>query len=168
MSINWHRWSLVSQVILLTYYQIIEWVNLLPWNDIRRGNGQPSIDFIVGGIMLLLILVTVLRARWAMAVGAVLYGWWFWLQIQSWWLPYIQGASPGWKRVYGRYFAETVNFLPTVGDHLAPDACHIVLQLLIASALMTTALAALRQCASLSGGSSGTHPISSSTATMCN
>ena len=143
MSINWHRWSLVSQVILLTYYQIIEWVSLFPWNDIRRGNGQAKIDFIVGGIMLLLILVTVLRARWAMAVGAALYGWWFWLQIQSWWLPYIQGASPGWKRVYGRYFAETVNFLPTAGDHLAPDACHIVLQLLIVSALVTTALAVL-------------------------
>lgn len=78
-----------------------------------------------------------------MGIAAALYGLWLYLQIQSWWLPYLQGASPGWKRVYGRFFGETVKFLPTVGDHLAPDACHIVLQLIIFSALVTTGLAVL-------------------------
>lgn len=143
MRINWLRWSLLSQGILFGYYQLIEWVDLFPWNDIRRGNGQATLDLVVAGIMLGLILVTIRRVWWAMGIAAALYGLWLYLQIQSWWLPYLQGASPGWKRVYGRFFGETVKFLPTVGDHLAPDACHIVLQLLIVSALVTTGLAVL-------------------------
>ena len=143
MRINWPRWSLLSQSILFGYYQLIEWVDLFPWNDVRRGNGQATLDLVVAGIMLGLILVTLRRVWWAMGIAAALYGLWLYLQIQSWWLPYLQGASPGWKRVYGRFFGETVKFLPTVGDHLAPDACHIVLQLLIVSALVTTGLAVL-------------------------
>ena len=143
MRINWPRWSLLSQGMLFGYYQLIEWVDLFPWNDIRRGNGQATLDLVVAGIMLGLILVTSRRVWWAMGIAAALYGLWLYLQIQSWWLPYLQGASPGWKRVYGRFFGETVKFLPTVGDHLAPDACHIVLQLLIVSALVTTGLAVL-------------------------
>jgi len=143
MRIYWPRWSLLSQGILFAYYQLIEWVDLFPWNDIRRGNGQATLDLVVAGIMLVLILVTIRRVWWAMGIASALYGLWLYLQIQSWWLPYLQGASPGWKRVYGRFFGETVKFLPTVGDHLAPDACHIVLQLLIVSALVTTGLAVL-------------------------
>ena len=143
MRINWPRWSLLSQGMLFGYYQLIEWVDLFPWNDIRRGNGQATLDLVVAGIMLGLILVTSRRVWWAMGIAAALYGLWLYLQIQSWWLPYLQGASPGWKRVYGRFFGETVKFLPTVGDHLAPDACHIVLQLLIVGALVTTGLAVL-------------------------
>ncbi len=43
------RMTLFSQGILFLYYQVIEWVNLFPWNDIRRGNGQASLDLIMGG-----------------------------------------------------------------------------------------------------------------------
>ncbi len=144
MSRHQVRWSLSSQIALFVYYQIIEWVSLFPWNDIRHGNCQASLDLIVSGIMLILIIVTFFRLWWAMLVAVLLYGLWLWLQIDSWWLPYIQGASPGWKQVYGRFFGETIKFLPTVGDHLAPDACHIVLQLLVLAALVTTAIATIQ------------------------
>jgi hypothetical protein len=91
--------------------------------------------------MLGLLIVTFFRLWWAMALAVLLYGYWLWLQIESWWLPYLQGASPDWQRIYQANFGATVKFLPTVGSHLAPDACHVVLQLLILCALVTTAVA---------------------------
>jgi hypothetical protein len=138
------RWALVSQIAVLIYYQIIERVNLFPWNEIRGGNGQETLDWIVGGVLLVLILVTYFRIWWAMIAAFVLYGLWLWLQIDSWWLPYFKGASPGWTKTYAKFFSQTTNFLPTRGNHLAPDACHVILQLLIAIVLITTASATWR------------------------
>lgn len=145
MNHNWTRISLVTQLVLFAYYQLIEWVSLFPWNDIRRGNGQATIDLIVTAIMGTLILVTWLRLRGLMLVAVGLYGFWLWLQVDSWWLPYFRGASPAWKRTYERFFAETIRFLPSDGVHLAPDACHITLQMLILAALGTTAAALVQQ-----------------------
>jgi hypothetical protein len=144
MSRDWTHASLVLQGALFGYYQIIEWVNLFPWNDIRRGNGQASLDLIVAAVLSILILVTWFRLRWLMVVAVGLYGLWAWLQIDSWWLPYFQGASPAWKRTYERFFAETIRFLPSDGMHLAPDACHITLQALIVAAFLATSVAALQ------------------------
>lgn len=141
MGNDWTRTSLFIQGTLFAYYQIIEWVNLFPWNDIRRGNGQASLDLIVAGVLGILIMSTWRRLRWVMAVGVGLYGLWAWLQIDSWWVPYFRGASPSWKRTHDRFFGETIKFLPSDGVHLPPDACHVMLQVLILAALITSALA---------------------------
>jgi hypothetical protein len=138
---RWMRWSLFSQISLLAYLELIECVNLFPWNDVRRGNGQGSVDIAIGAVMIGAIVATIRRWRIAMAIATVLYAIWLWLQIDTWWIGYIRGASPAWKRTYARFFSETVQVLPRGGDHLPPDACHLVLQLLILAALATTALA---------------------------
>jgi len=135
---RWVRLSLFFQVALLAYYETIEWINIFPWNDIRAGNGQAILDWIVTGILIVLIGITFFRLWGAMIAAALLYGLWLWLQIDSWWIPYIQGASPGWTRVYGRFFSQTIKFLPSSGPHLAPDACHVVLQGLIVGAMLAT------------------------------
>jgi hypothetical protein len=135
------RTSLFIQGTLFAYYQIIEWVNLFPWNDIRRGNGQASLDLIVATVLGILIVATWRRLRWVMVVGVCLYALWAWLQIDGWWVPYFRGASPSWKRTYDRFFGETIKFLPSDGVHLPPDACHVMLQVLIFAALITNALA---------------------------
>ncbi len=139
---QWTRVSLVSQIALLVYLELIEWVNLFPWNDVRRGNGQAGVDFVIGAVMAAAILATVRRLRWGMAVAAALYAAWFWLQIDTWWIGYLRGAAPGWKRTYARLFSQTIHVLPATGDHLPPDACHLLLQLLILAALISTGLAA--------------------------
>jgi hypothetical protein len=144
MRTNWYRWALISQIALFAYYQVIEWVSLFPWNDIRGGNGQETLDLVVAGVMVGLIAVTAFRLRWATALAALLYGYWLWLQIDSWWVPYVRGASPQWRRVYQANFGATIKFLPSANEHLAPDACHVVLQILISCALATTLLAAFR------------------------
>ena len=76
-----------------------------------------------------------------MTLGVGLYALWAWLEIDSWWAPYFHGASVEWKRTYDRFFGETVKFLPSDGVHLPPDACHVLLQVLILAALTTSALA---------------------------
>jgi len=134
------RISLFSHGILFVYYQVIEWVNLFPWNDISGGNGQASLDLIVAALLAVLILATWRRFRWVMVIGVGLYALWTWLQIDSWWMPYFRGASPNWENIYARFFGETIKWLPSDSSHLSPDASHIVLQMLILAALVSTAL----------------------------
>lgn len=142
---DWRRRSLIIQGALLAYYQAIEWVNVFPWNDIRQGNGQASLDLMVGVVVGMAMLATWRGIRWAMAAGTGLYGLRAWLQFDSWWMPYFRGASPAWKRTYGRFFGETIKFLPWYGLHLAPDACHMVLQALILAAVVGGVLAVLQR-----------------------
>lgn len=56
---------------------------------------------------------------------------WFGLQVKGWWVPYIFGASQQWERTYTRVFGNTLKILPSAGKHLAPDAMHFVLQVLL-------------------------------------
>ena len=103
-------------------------------------NGQSSLDLMVAAILAALLLASWRRYRWVMAIGVGLYGLWTWLQIDSWWVPYFRGASPGWKAAYARYFGATVKVLPSDTLHLSPDACHIVLQVLLLAALVSTCI----------------------------
>ena len=136
------RIALWAQLLLLAYLEIIEWVNLYPWNDIRQGNGQPMVDVVIGIIMVVMMLATARTARWGAALAAVLYVVWLFIQVISWWVPYVLGASPMWQHIYAANFSSTVKLLPNSGTHLAPDAAHIVLQLLIAAAMIATAKSA--------------------------
>src|SRR5579872_6783895 len=130
--------SLICQLILLLYFEAVEWIDIFPWNDVRQGNGQAGLDIAIGVVMLGAIIATVRRYRLAMSIAVVLYAVWLWLQIDTWWLAYIRGASPGWQRTYKRFFSQTVQVLPRVGNHLPPDACHLILQVLVFLALATT------------------------------
>jgi hypothetical protein len=142
---NWIRASLICQLTLLVYLQVVEWVNLFPWNDVRNGNGQAGLDIAIGGMMLMVILFTARRVRFMMALGTAFYALWLWLQIVSWWVPYFKGADAQWESVYQRFFAHTAKLLTAAGNHLPPDASHLVLQFLIVLALVTTAVATLRR-----------------------
>jgi hypothetical protein len=64
---------------------------------------------------------------------------WMVLQVRSWWVPYFRGYSPQRLRVYQQFFGQTYRFkfLPATGDHLPPDAMHVVLQLLLLVVLIS-------------------------------
>jgi hypothetical protein len=132
-----------SQLLLLCYLEVVEWVDLFPWNDVRHGNGQQGLDVVLG---LLIAGAAAAYRRWrpGMVAATILYALWMGLQVATFWLPYVRGASPEWQRIYERNFARTIQWLPRSGTHLPPDANHIVLQLVLASALICTALAAWR------------------------
>lgn len=127
--------STAAQIVLLLYFELIEWVNLFPWNDIRHGNGQAGLDIFLGVVLLAGTIASVRRWKPLLWVAFVVYVIWMALQIVSWWVPYIRGASAGWQQVYLHNFSQTIQWLPRSGTHLPPDAAHLVLQVLILWAL---------------------------------
>ena len=135
------RRAVAAQVALAVYLQVIEWVPLYPWNDISRGNGQETLDLIIGAVCLALVVGAVRRSRVALGAAVVGLSAWLALQIQSWWVPYVTGGSDAWRRIYARWFSRTWRFLPDWGDHPVPDAAHTVLHLLIVVALIASAMA---------------------------
>ena len=140
-SMNWLVLSIAMQILLALYLQIGEWVDLFPWNDLSRGNGQESLDVAMAIIQFGLVFGFVRRMSWVMGAGVGFYFVWIILQIQSWWVPYVWGASDSHMRFYQRWFGQTYKFLPTFNHHPAPDALHVVLQVLILVVVITAVVA---------------------------
>lgn len=127
--------AIAAQAALLIYLQVIEWIDLFPWNDVRRGNGQESLDVALGIFMLVGVFVTWRRWWRAMAIAAAGYAVWLGLQVTTFWIPYARGASPRWQRIHAANFSQTIQWLPRWDNHLPPDASHFVLQLLLVATL---------------------------------
>ena len=135
------RISLVAQFLLVIYFQIINWfplglcnyqpgfVPLLSSGQMEWGDVGSVSAFLLP--FLVFSLAYWRRWNWLMWVGAVGYGVWLYLQIQTWWVPYLFGASEHWQEVYNRVFSHSTKILPTFGNHLAPDAMHLTIQLLL-------------------------------------
>ena len=138
-----HRRAALALLVLGLYLEIVEWIDLFPWNDVRRGNGQEGLD--VALALLFLLMAWGLRRRWRgiPTASALLLALWLGLQIWTFWLPYLGGASDRWIRIHHRWFAQTVQWLPAWPRHPPPDANHFVLQLLFASAFALSLHAAL-------------------------
>lgn len=130
------RRAALALFIVGVYLQIVEWVDLFPWNSIRNGNGQETVDLAMG--VATAALTAMLWRGWRIAAIAstLAVTLWAWLQIQSWWIPYFSGASPGWARQYEHWFGNTTAWLPRSAERLPPDANHLVLHALIAVALV--------------------------------
>lgn len=137
-----HRRAALAVAVLGVYLQVVEWIDLHPWNDVRTGNGQEMLDLLLAPLSVMLVAWMWTSPRWAQAVASAALLVWAGLQVTTWWSPYLWGASPSWKRVHERWFADTVQVLPNDGVHLPPDANHLVLQLLILAALALAAHAA--------------------------
>ena len=149
----------IAQLVLLAYLELVEWVDLFPWNDVRGGNGQPALDLALGVVFAATAAGTFLEKRVWTRAAAILTGVWLLLQIYSWWVPYLRGASPLWERIWRVHFAQTVQVLPSSGNHLPPDACHLLLQILIAAAFALS-LRALYSGESSSRSSSSSGSVS--------
>ena len=75
---------------------------------------------------------------------------WLGLQLWTWWPPYLIGASEHWSQVYERAFARSTPILPRWGNHLPPDAMHVVLQALLVG-VVASGLTLLRRTEPQSG-----------------
>jgi hypothetical protein len=89
---------------------------------------------------LLLLFATIRRLRPLLWLGLVGDGIWLALHLRSLWLPYVRGASPEYAQMYARVFGRTTKWLPNSGTHLAPDAMHIVIDVLLVAVIVTVAL----------------------------
>ena len=136
--------AFVLQLLLLIYLQVIEWIDLFPWNDVRRGNSQETLDIALGAVMVAALAATHWRWRPGVWLATLVYAVWLGLQIMTFWIPYASGASEQWARIHEANFADTIQWLPTYDNHLPPDASHFVLQLLLLITLVVTGMAAFR------------------------
>jgi hypothetical protein len=153
-----YRTALLWQIGLAAYMQLISWVPLGRWNYqpccppglemLRRGTLALG-DIAGAGVFLLPVALFWLGARrewrWAMWLALLVTAVWLGLQLWTWWPPYLFGASDRWSQVYARAFAHSTPILPRWGDHLPPDAMHLVLQVLLAGSVATGAMALLRR-----------------------
>jgi hypothetical protein len=73
--------------------------------------------------------------------GLGLYGFWLYVQIGSWWVPYFRGVSPQFMRFYEHWFGNTYKFLPPIDGHPVPDAEHTVIAALLVTVLTFSAIA---------------------------
>jgi hypothetical protein len=145
------RISLATQLLLAAYFQLINLFSLGSWNyqpgfvplfsTVNSGKIQWS-DVGILGLFLLPFLLFGLaywrRWNWLMWIGAIGYTIWLYFQIQTWWIPYLFGASEHWQQIYNRVFAHSTKILPSFGKHLAPDAMHLTIQLLLIVIVIST------------------------------
>ncbi len=146
------RAAVVCQLLAAAYLQLIEWVDLFPWNDLSKGNQQEKLDFVLLAVQGV-IAVWYWRERLRlMCLGWASYAVWLYLQIVGWWQPYLFGGrtvGPNW------YFAKTYKFLPQIGERPTPDACHIVLQILLVAVLITGTIAIVRLSSAVRAAKAG-------------
>ncbi len=133
--------AIVSQLSAAGYLQLVEWVDLFPWNDLSKGNQQEVMDVALLAGQALIAFWFVRQRLLLMCLGWASYAFWMYLQIVSWWRPYLFGnrvVGPNW------YFAKTYKFLPQIDQRPTPDADHVVLQILLLGVLVTGAIAIWR------------------------
>lgn len=135
---------------------MVQWIPLGKWNFqpgfeplmIQAFQGRVGIqDVAVVGLFALPVLVFWFarwkELTWLMWLGLLGYSGWLALEIQTWWIAYIFGASDTWMGVYQRVFSQSVQILPSFGRHLAPDGLHLVLQILLVVVVFSALLGLL-------------------------
>jgi hypothetical protein len=130
--------AVVCQIAAAAYLQIVEWIDLFPWNDVAKGNAQEKLDIVLLVSQALIALWYFRQRLSLMLLGWLSYAFWFYLQIVSWWQPYLfagRTVGPNW------YFARTYKFLPQIDARPTPDADHVVLQILLLAVLVSGAIA---------------------------
>ena len=142
------RKSTFLHIALAGYLWLTAWVPLGNWNyqstptlgeALFAGKGIEPGDI---GLLLFVALPAVLywiayrkRNCWFGLAALLLDLFWLFMQIQSWWVPYISGTNEQWQLEYAK--GPTTKVLPSFGRHVAPDGMHLVISLLLIMALLT-------------------------------
>ncbi len=78
------------------------------------------------------------RSLWFAGIALLVDAVWLWMQIQTWWIPYISGRPSRWQLAYAQ--GPTTKLLPSFGYHVAPDGMHFVIHVLLVAAIMMALL----------------------------
>src|SRR5215472_18418072 len=129
------RWSAVLHLLLTAYLWLVASLPLGNWNRQRDPHLIPALLQFKGiglgdaGMLAFISLPAVFfwlayRRRWFLAGAAALLAdaVWLWMQIQSWWIPYLFGTAIRWQLEYAK--GPTTKVLPSFGSHVAPDGMH--------------------------------------------
>jgi hypothetical protein len=150
---SWLRISLILQFVLASYFQAILWFRLGSWNDqsgkrlielVHEGQAGPVLVFAFLMLLPLLLFALALWKQWLWLTWLSLigYGTWAALQIQSWWIPWFFGPDQR-ALMNAKAFERTYKMFPSSPGHLAPDAMHFVLDVLLFTTVGTLAIGLL-------------------------
>jgi hypothetical protein len=143
----WLRASLWVQLFLALYFQATLWFPLGSWNDtpgerlietIRSGAATRAdllfslAMFLPLGLFFLGYWKRLLALLWLCLAG---YVGWAVVQIDSWWVPYFFGADENDLRNH-KLLERTYKILPSYPNRPAPDAMHLVLDVLLLGAVL--------------------------------
>jgi len=147
------RYSAWLHFLLAAYLWLVSWIPLGNWNRQRDGQLLPALlhgNRLGADDLFMLAFVTLpavlfwlayKRSSFRFGVGALAFdGVWLWMQLQSWWKPYLFGTNVRWQLAYAK--GPTTKILPSFGDHVAPDGMHLLIHILLVAA-MTTGLVAI-------------------------
>jgi hypothetical protein len=139
---------MVLHWLLTAYLWLIAWFPLGNWNhqqdetllpQLLEGKGLHPDDigmlFFVTAPALLFFVAYHYRKFWFAIAALALDGWWAFMQIQSWWIPYILGTNVPWQLKYAK--GATTKVLPSFGNHVAPDGMHFLIHVFLAAAMIT-------------------------------
>jgi hypothetical protein len=135
--------AMAAQLALLFYFELCVFVPLGDWNaqNGKMGPGLTAGNLVlggaIGGAQLLLLIATVWRIRWLLWIGLLCDSLWLLAHIHGLWFPYFFGASPRYAEMYARVFSNTTKLLPNSGNHLAPDAMHIFIDVFLVATIVT-------------------------------
>lgn len=140
-----YKAAIAAQIALLAYFELCVLIPLGRWNaqpgmDHAFSTGNVILGAMIGGAQSLLLVGTIRRVRLLLWLGLVGDTAWLLMHIHSLWVPYIRGASPEYAEMYARVFGSTTKLLPNFADHLAPDAMHISIDVLVLTLLVTLVL----------------------------
>jgi hypothetical protein len=147
----WRIAAISSQIALVLYWEITEYVNLFPWNDVAALNIRTQIrDSFVNDLPKLLFIYAFIKGiRWLIGTSIVFYAFWLAAILNQWLIPYLFGRAPLGRGIsteqhmqqYRRLFSRTYKFLPPIGNHPIPDAQHVTLAVLSVVTLICVTVA---------------------------
>lgn len=169
---TWLRASLVAQVSLALYFQVIQWLPLGRWNY-QPGFTPLGVQAIQGrataqDLLLMAAFVVPVAVfwfsfskgmRWLMWICTLGYAIWLALQVKTWWVAYAVGASDSWVQVYRRVFSQSTQVLPSFGRHLPPDGMHLVLQVLLTAVVVLAAVGLVKTSGRAESAMSASTPM---------
>lgn len=137
--------AITAQIVLLAYFELCVLIPLGSWNNqpgnnIPFSSGNVILGAAIGGAQILLLTGTVWRLKPLLWFGLLGDSVWLLLHIYSLWVPYVLGTSPQYAEMYARVWGRTTKLLPNFGNHLAPDAMHVFIDVFVIAVIVTLVL----------------------------
>jgi hypothetical protein len=142
----WLHWVLTGYLWLISWFPLGNWNRqqdepLMP--QLLEGKGLHSDDIgmlvFVTAPALLFWIAYRFRKFWFAIADLAFDAFWSFMQIQSWWIPYIFGTNVPWQLKYAK--GPTTKVLPSFGNHVAPDGMHFLIHVFLAAAMITGVIA---------------------------
>jgi hypothetical protein len=148
---KWIKISLMLQITIILYWEITQYVNLFPYNDVVgldfQDNMAASLANDLPKICIIIVFLVGLRRLknlwfpWFVGASVIYYMVFLGIQLSIWWGRYIFGASAEEIQDYNEKFGETIKILPSFGNHVPPDLQHLVLQTITLTIIIVTTIA---------------------------